>query len=112
MGGGGAGGRGGGAAILLDGLNTRFEDQGYARRQLIKFLENVDPDERIAIYTLNRSLRVLCDFADAQPLRKILAKRPGSANTEFDTAEPDKSDTPNADLDPFIDAAIPKRTHS
>jgi VWFA-related protein len=92
-------------AILLDGLNTRFEDQAHAKSQLLKFLENVDPDERIAIYTLNRSLRVLCDFADPQQLRKILGKRRSSTNAEVDTAEPDQSDTGNPELDAFIDAA-------
>src|SRR5882724_3540471 len=46
------------AVVLLDGLNTRFEDQSSARRQLIKFLKSVDPKDRVAIYTLGKQLRV------------------------------------------------------
>src|ERR1035437_4463200 len=61
--------------VLLDGRNTRFEDQANAKRQLVKFLRSVDPKDRIAIYTITNTLRVLCDFTDNPEERQtILAK--------------------------------------
>src|SRR5260370_14438383 len=40
--------------ILLDALNTKFEDQAYAKAELIKFLKKVQPEDRVAIYLLSR----------------------------------------------------------
>src|SRR5262249_3691066 len=56
-------------AVLLDGLNTRFQDQAYAKTQIIKFLEQLQPHDRVALYALGTRLRVLHDFtSDAAPL--------------------------------------------
>src|SRR5512134_4187544 len=56
--------------ILLDLLNTRWADQQYARKALITFLGQIQPQDRIAIYTLGaRSLTVLHDYtSDAASL--------------------------------------------
>jgi VWFA-related protein len=90
--------------VLLDGLNTRFEDQAYAKRQLIKFLRTVDPKDRIAIYTLGKTLRVLCDFTnDSEALRKTLAPFRGSTGADVITGDPDAANTGNVVLDEFID---------
>ena len=48
--------------ILLDALNTEFSDQEYSRRQIIKFLSHLQPEDRIGIYTLDYRLNVLHDF--------------------------------------------------
>jgi VWFA-related protein len=47
--------------LLLDGLNTRFEDQNRARQQVIRALGTINLGEkgRIAIFVLGKSLRVL-----------------------------------------------------
>src|SRR5258708_16064318 len=50
--------------ILLDALNTKFEDQAYAKAQLIKFLQKVQPQDRVAIYMLTRRLIILHDFTN------------------------------------------------
>jgi VWFA-related protein len=71
--------------ILLDGANTRFEDQAYARRQTVKFLRQIHPQDYVAVYTLGRELRVLHDFAsDAAGLLATLQTYQGeiAANTE------------------------------
>jgi VWFA-related protein len=91
--------------VLLDGLNTRFENQAHAKRELMKFLAAVDPTGRIALYTLGKTLRVLCDFDRPDQLQRILAPYKGIAATDFATAEPDHSNTGSDILDPFIDAA-------
>ncbi len=50
-------------AILLDGVNTSFQDQSYARLQVIRFLKQIQPEDRIAIYTLDsHGLRVLHNY--------------------------------------------------
>src|SRR5579871_2777558 len=48
--------------ILLDGLNTKFSDQHYAKEALVKFLNQLQPGDRVAIYTLSNGLRILHDF--------------------------------------------------
>jgi len=50
-------------AVLLDGINTRFEDLAYARRQTVKFLEQIQPGDHVAVYVLGRELRTLLDFS-------------------------------------------------
>jgi VWFA-related protein len=94
--------------VLLDKLNTRFEDQARANRQFIKFLRSFDTADRIAIYTLGQSLRVLCDFTDSSQLQRILAKYRGAVSTDFSTAEPDAANTGIADFDAALDAASEK----
>jgi VWFA-related protein len=66
-------------AILLDGVNTRFSDQTYARKQVVEFLKQIQPEDRIAIYTLDtRGLRVLHDYTtDSSDLVARLAKYQG-----------------------------------
>lgn len=89
--------------ILLDGLNTRFEDQAYARGQLIKFLQQLHPQDRVALYTLGRDLRVLHDFtSDAAPLLRALARYKGRVSPELDVSEPAEPDTGIAELDAWL----------
>jgi VWFA-related protein len=66
-------------AILLDGVNTRYSDQTYARKQVVEFLKQIQPQDRIAIYTLDsRGLRVLHDYTtDSSDLVAKLAKYQG-----------------------------------
>src|SRR6202451_970906 len=33
-------------AILLDGVNTKFSDQTYARKQVVEFLKQIQPEDR------------------------------------------------------------------
>ena len=60
--------------ILLDALNTAYRDQGYARGQMLKFVqEQYMPGQRMAILTLTGSLNVLQDFtSDPQTLYTAL----------------------------------------
>jgi len=92
--------------ILLDGLNTRFEDQSYARTQIVKFLRQIEPHDRVALYTLGRDLRILHDFTtDAEPLLRTLARDRARVASEVEASEPISSDTGNQQLDEFIDRA-------
>jgi VWFA-related protein len=61
--------------ILLDGLNTRFTDQVYTKEQVLKFLQHLGPQDRIALYALSRGPHVLQDFTDdPAALRRALAR--------------------------------------
>ncbi|HTW65794.1 MAG TPA: VWA domain-containing protein [Bryobacteraceae bacterium] len=91
--------------VLLDALNTLYygsafvdltgpthtENQalGYGKLQLMKFVKDLDPQDRVAIYALGRSLRVLCDFTnDPAQLEKVLREYRDSSVTLAEVAEP------------------------
>ncbi|HLJ51466.1 MAG TPA: VWA domain-containing protein [Bryobacteraceae bacterium] len=94
--------------VLLDALNTlhfgtaftdlagptRFENNSlaYSKIQVMKFVRELDPKNRVAIYALGRSLRVLCDFtSDAAQLQRVLAEYRDSPVTLAEVAEPPAS---------------------
>ena len=56
--------------ILLDLMNTAWTDQHYARDGLLKFLKQIEPQDRIAIFALGRrGLTLLHDYTfDASSL--------------------------------------------
>ncbi len=61
---------------MLDAVNTPFRDQAYSRQQMLKYVrEQMKPDERIGVFALTDSLRVLQDFtSDPQILMTALEK--------------------------------------
>ncbi len=48
--------------VLLDGLNTSFHDQSWARTEVTRFLEELRPEDRVAIFALGQHLDVLQSF--------------------------------------------------
>lgn len=69
--------------ILLDWLNTDPRDQQYARAQVAQFLKEMNPRDRVAIYTLSGGLRVAHDFTNdpaalAKAAEKIRAEWPAA----------------------------------
>src|SRR5579862_9572276 len=48
--------------ILLDLLNTYSADMAYARNQIVKFIEALQPQDRVALYGLSDDLYILHDF--------------------------------------------------
>ncbi len=75
--------------MLLDGLNTQFKDQAYARRQMLAFVkENFKPGDRMAVFTLTGPMNVLQDFtSDPQILYTALQRyrpqtQPLTSNTQ------------------------------
>jgi len=60
--------------VLLDLVNTRMVDRMFARQQLIKYLEEIQPQDRIGVYVFGGRLRVLHDYtADMSDFQKKLA---------------------------------------
>jgi len=95
--------------ILLDGLNTKFEDQAYAKRQLIAFLKQLKPEDRVAIYEMGNQLRILHDFSnDTESLIRVANKQRGRINTEVAASEPEAPNTGDDQLDQWMAAADQK----
>ncbi len=92
--------------ILLDGLNTRFEDMAYARQQVIKFLGQLQPQDRVALYTLTDALHILHDFTtDASSLLRALDRYKGHYSSQLAASEPEPADTGVDMLDQFLNSA-------
>lgn len=61
--------------IVLDLINTDFEDQAYGRRQILKYLETIPEGEpsTLAVYTLGKKLNLVQDFtSDFAALKKSI----------------------------------------
>jgi VWFA-related protein len=75
--------------ILLDGLNTSITDQAFARRGVAKFLGQLQPEDRVAVYTLGRDLRILHDFTnDASSLLRAVYQFKGREAQDLATLSP------------------------
>ncbi len=75
--------------VLLDGLNTRLKDQQYARGQIEKFLASMRPQDRVAIYTLGRTLTILRDFTgDPGQLQLALSTYDGRIDSNAESMVP------------------------
>jgi VWFA-related protein len=83
------------SVILLDGMNTAIQDQTYARENIIKFLEQIQPQDRVAIYTLGRGvIRSVHDFSnDSYTLIAALKRYRGRLSHELDASQPNEMDT-------------------
>jgi VWFA-related protein len=104
--------------VLLDAVNTRIEDQGYAKGQFVKFLSQIRPQDRVAVYALGNKLQILQDFTgDSKVLLNCLARYRGEPLPYAVDSEPDAADTANDDMDKWLndknaliaDMAIQKR---
>jgi VWFA-related protein len=79
--------------VLLDFVNTSWNDQIYARRALMKFLGQIQPQDRIAIFALgHRRLTLLHDYTtNATSLVERLKKNTGEIASDLagSTLNPD-----------------------
>ncbi len=95
--------------MLLDGLNTKFADQVYAKQQLIKYLGQVEPEDRIAVYALGTDLKVIHDFTtDSTSILRTLGKLKGRINTEVDASNPEEPNTGDDNMDQWMREADQK----
>jgi VWFA-related protein len=89
--------------VLLDGVNTEIQDQPYAKRQFLQFLKQVRPEDRIAVYALGSTLRVLHDFtSDARSLVAAVAKHTGDNPGLVDASAGTVTDTGDITLDAWM----------
>lgn len=80
--------------VVLDRLNTRFEDQRSVRDDLLKAIAQIRPDDRAAIYVIESDVvRVLHDFTtDTASLLRALSRYQGRTSRQAQATD----DTPVA----------------
>jgi VWFA-related protein len=109
--------RAGVTIVLFDGVNTPAADQIWAKRQFLAFLAQAQPQDRIAVYSLGRNLRVLTDFTtDPKRLAAVVAPYRGRVDFALDAPlERVTSDDPASDeqwnefLQKFEDEQLDRR---
>ena len=98
--------------LLLDGLNTEVNDQAYARQQAIKFLQQIHPHDRLAIYTLARDLHVLQGFTgDSAKLVEALGKHSGQNTMDLDASRPTQIETGSDTMDALLQEAFQREAN-
>ncbi len=50
--------------LLLDSMNTQLADQSFVHAQMLKYMKNIPPGTRMAIFTLGNSLGYVQGFTD------------------------------------------------
>src|ERR1019366_6409638 len=74
--------------ILLDALNTHSGDMVFARDQVAKFLNQLQPQDRVALYVLADQVVVLHDFtSDASSLLRALNKSSSTDSARLTESE-------------------------
>jgi VWFA-related protein len=92
--------------VLLDLLNTQFKDMAFARGQVVKFLRQIQPTDRVALYGLSDKLHILHDFTtDSTALLHALERSQVSEPSIRAASDPPPSDTGDAEADAFINEA-------
>ena len=88
--------------VLFDLLNSSVQDQAYVRKQVIKFLGSLKPQDHVAVYGLTSQLLLLHDFTqDASALAEAASKFKPRETAAHDASEPDYFDAPALDNDPM-----------
>jgi VWFA-related protein len=89
--------------ILFDGLNTRIEDQPYARMQIQKFVSQLKPGSSVGLYVMGRGPRVLQEITgDVSALNRVLADYHGELTPSLDTPLYDMDMSPAMHFDAWL----------
>jgi len=94
--------------ILLDALNTHFQDMTYSRDKVVKFLGQLEPGDRIGLYGLADNLVMLHDItSDASSLIRTMKQSTEKENSQLVASEAANtaSDSGDADFDAFVNGA-------
>ncbi len=93
--------------LLLDLYNTHLTDQMYGRKQIIKFLRQIRPEDRVAVYLLKgNGFSVVHDFTNnSESLLTALAKVVPGFSHELNASDFDAANTGNDQLDSMIDTS-------
>lgn len=77
--------------VLFDLLNTSDADQMSVRKQVLRFLQTLKPQDHVAMYALTRDLLVLHDFTeDSASLVDAVSRLTPEEIAAFDAANPVK----------------------
>jgi VWFA-related protein len=92
--------------ILLDALNTPRQQMANARAEIAKFLKQLRPNDRVALYGLSTNLFVLHNFTnDAGSLLTALEHSKNTNAYQPSASEIEPADTGSDNIDAFMDAA-------
>src|SRR3984957_12894730 len=94
--------------LLLDYLNTKHSDMAFARDRVIKLLQDMKPDDRVAVYVLSGRLYVIHDFtSDMNALTQSVKKYDAveSADAANATFKPTFTSSTDAVSDAFLNQA-------
>lgn len=92
--------------ILLDNLNTKFNDQSNARWQMVKLLGRLRPQDRVAVYVLSTKLTVLQDFSsDSSALLRALTRYEQRDSLQLAASEFQVQVSNDPAVDAFLNAA-------
>lgn len=76
--------------ILFDSLNTSSQDQSFVRKQILRFLQTVKPQDHVALYALSTNLIVLHDFTrDVSALVAAVNRATPKELAAFDASNPE-----------------------
>ena len=85
--------------ILFDELNTQVADQAFARAALANFLRGIKPEDRVGLYCLGNSLKVVQELgSDPAALYRASLRLPVGNNRELADSVPEDPaiDNPNS----------------
>lgn len=89
--------------ILFDALNTDFEDQSFARQQVLRFLRSFKPQDHVAIFALTTDLLLLHGFTeDAAALSSSVDRFSPRLLAAFDASHPPDFHVSALADDPFF----------
>jgi len=71
--------------LLLDSLNTRMESQAFVHQQAMKFLKDLKPGSRMAIFTMGKGLHFVQGFTDDPAL--LFAALGNKKNNEVQSSD-------------------------
>jgi VWFA-related protein len=87
--------------VLFDTLNTAFADQSWVRRQVLRYLQHMNPQDHVALYGLSDQLIVLHDFTqDASALVEAVRHFTPKELAAYDGSHPGTLDVAALHNDP------------
>lgn len=93
--------------VLLDGLNTAPSDQATTRQEVLEFLQQIQPQDHLAIFTLARDLRVLQPLTgDSTKLVAVLKQYSRRNTMDLDASTPTQLQTGDATMDGLLQEAF------
>lgn len=86
--------------ILLDGLNTSPADMAMARSAVAKFVQKLQPQDRVALYSMGNGLHIVQDFTNdsavlVKALKNMHPERTGGSGPQLSSLT-----APDSRLDP------------
>ncbi len=89
--------------VLFDGLNTHIVDQVYAKHQIVRFIETLQPGDRVAVYVMGRGPRVVQEFTgDSSALAERLKNYSESQSPSLDAPLYDPAISPTLHFDAWL----------